>query len=762
MKKLTKKLVMLSLFGLSMGAVNAQTHPALGGGTGDSLSPYQITDTSHLRILADYVNNGNGDSTKGKYYVLLNDLDLSADTAGAGWMPIGNSSSYFKGNFNGNNKKVTNLKINRPTKNFQGLFGYIYGATVENLGIENCDIAGQGNVGGLAGCIDYFSTISNCYVTGNVNGKANYDGIGMYISGTGNRVGGLAGNNNNNSKINNCYSTVIVSGINDVGGLVGYNYYYSQINNSYATGKVSGQGIGTLNNCWVGGLVGVNGNSYIYDSYATGNVIGTGNYVGGLVGENGAVAMSLYNCYATGDVSGIGTYNNGTGTVGGLVGSNSGTFTNCHATGNVSGTGGTIGGLVGTSSGAIADCYATGKVSGLYYVGGFAGNNGYLISNCYATGDCYAYGYVSGAGAEPNATVGGFAGSNGSLISNCYATGNVSGTGKNVGGFVGYMYMSNISHCYATGNVRGTSNYVGGLVGCKLLASSSPYSYLILNCVAVNDSVVSTASTTSINRICGNSDGTALNNYAISTMVVQSSSGDVTITDDRNTYAGLSKSLADFQNLAFYTDTSNWNTNWNATAWSIDSLTAIWKICDGKSLPFLRWQGIKCNGESVVYTITATAGANGSITPAGAIDVEEGKDQTFTFTANSGYQIAQVFIDDTNNSAAVAAGTYTFTNVQANHKIEVYFSPSTGIVGAGHALPLPRIYPNPTNGQLRVSGDIWDSGDREIRISNVVGQVVFTSQLSKLSPETTIDISCLANGLYFLKVNGKVVKIVKE
>jgi len=73
-----------------------------------------------------------------------------------------------------------------------------------------------------------------------------------------------------------------------------------------------------------------------------------------------------------------------------------------------------------------------------------------------------------------------------------------------------------------------------------------------------------------------------------------------------------------------------------------------------------------------------------------------------------------------------------------------------------------KIYPNPTNGQLRVSGDILDGKDRNIIIFDVIGQVVFTSQLSNLSPETTIDISRLANGLYFLKVDGKMVKVVKE
>jgi len=72
------------------------------------------------------------------------------------------------------------------------------------------------------------------------------------------------------------------------------------------------------------------------------------------------------------------------------------------------------------------------------------------------------------------------------------------------------------------------------------------------------------------------------------------------------------------------------------------------------------------------------------------------------------------------------------------------------------------IYPNPTSGQLRVSGDILDGKDREIIIFDVVGQVVFTSHVSELSPETTINLSHLSNGLYFLKVNGKMVKIVKE
>ena len=74
-----------------------------------------------------------------------------------------------------------------------------------------------------------------------------------------------------------------------------------------------------------------------------------------------------------------------------------------------------------------------------------------------------------------------------------------------------------------------------------------------------------------------------------------------------------------------------------------------------------------------------------------------------------------------------------------------------------------RVFPNPTTGKLRVvSGDISDGTDKAIQICNVVGQVVFTSTMSTLFPETTIDISSLAKGMYFLRVGEKTVRFVKE
>ena len=73
------------------------------------------------------------------------------------------------------------------------------------------------------------------------------------------------------------------------------------------------------------------------------------------------------------------------------------------------------------------------------------------------------------------------------------------------------------------------------------------------------------------------------------------------------------------------------------------------------------------------YTITATAGANGSITPSGAVSVTHGTSQTFTITPNTNYVIDQVLVDGINNAAAVSSGTYEFTNVTDNYTIHATF-----------------------------------------------------------------------------------------
>jgi len=72
------------------------------------------------------------------------------------------------------------------------------------------------------------------------------------------------------------------------------------------------------------------------------------------------------------------------------------------------------------------------------------------------------------------------------------------------------------------------------------------------------------------------------------------------------------------------------------------------------------------------------------------------------------------------------------------------------------------VYPNPTTGKLSVVSYQLSETGGEVKMYDVVGQVVFVSALSPQSPETTIDISGLASGLYFLKVNNKVIKVIKQ
>ena len=81
------------------------------------------------------------------------------------------------------------------------------------------------------------------------------------------------------------------------------------------------------------------------------------------------------------------------------------------------------------------------------------------------------------------------------------------------------------------------------------------------------------------------------------------------------------------------------------------------------------------------YTIKATAGTGGSISPSGNVSVREGRDRTFTITPDKGYAISNVKID---GKSIGAVKSYTFKNVRRNHAIEVIFTkvngnPQTGV-----------------------------------------------------------------------------------
>jgi fibronectin type 3 domain-containing protein len=96
-----------------------------------------------------------------------------------------------------------------------------------------------------------------------------------------------------------------------------------------------------------------------------------------------------------------------------------------------------------------------------------------------------------------------------------------------------------------------------------------------------------------------------------------------------------------------------------------------------------------------IYTINASAGANGTISPSGAVSLTQGITQTFTIQPNTNYRIAGVTVD---GASVGAVSSYTFTNVIASHTINASFvqnSPAITITASAGA-----------NGTITPSGSI--------------------------------------------------------
>ena len=340
-------------------------------GLGTEASPYEISTATQLKNFATAVNDG---SEKSAHAKLMNNIDLSSvcgENAGesgqpVSWTPIGNYGHQYTGTFNGNGHTISGLYINNSA-NDQGLFGRVNGGTVQNLTVSG-SVKGDAYVGGVVGRNN--GTVKNCYNTGEVSGNR--------------YVGGVVGENSgSNGVVENCHNAGKVSGSNTVGGVVGNNSFSATVTNCYNTGNVSGPDSvnGSADSSNVGGVVGQNnGSSTVENSYNTGAVSG-GEYVGGVVGYNHS-GGSVTNSYNTGAVSGL---DSGTGNrVGGVVGDNNGgSVTNSYNTGSVSGN--QVGGVVGLNGGIVENCYNTGTVTGTDdYVGGVVGyNDSGTVTDCY-------------------------------------------------------------------------------------------------------------------------------------------------------------------------------------------------------------------------------------------------------------------------------------------------------------------------------------------------------------------------------------------
>ena len=294
------------------------------GGTGTNIDPYLIHNTSDLQWLSDLVMNdatANYSATNGKYFKLMNDIDMSgqAFTPIGGWSDAetNSSSCCFAGNFDGNDNKIINLIINKPSNTYLGLFGYTYSsAVITNLGV-NCVLTGNNYVGGLIG---YNSgTVKGCFATGSLSSSSSRFNTNCY-----NYAGGLIGYNSHGT-ITNCYTTVSTTSTATI-TTTGYQYFYGY---SYAGGLIGYNLSGKVANCYTTG----SSSSF---SYLTSSISHSAEglvYAGGLIGYNSS--GNIMNCYATGAVNSSGSSNVSfiqTAYAGGLVGyMNNGTISHSYA-----------------------------------------------------------------------------------------------------------------------------------------------------------------------------------------------------------------------------------------------------------------------------------------------------------------------------------------------------------------------------------------------------------------------------------------------
>ncbi len=250
-------------------------------GTGTENDPYQIytiEDLNNMRTLLD------------KHFILMNNLDFNGstydNTSAKGWEPIGNSDEPFTGSFKGKGYIINNLYINRSSSDYIGLFGYTSGASIDSLGLINCNITGAAKTGTLAGSADNASTISQCFATGELSGTQ--------------WVGGFIGYTNNASIVSQCYSTIDVTTTSyPAGGFIGRNDGGSIIKNSYSLGDLS-----TTAYQKAGGFVGYNYKSEIDSCYCSGNVT-TGSSNGAFIGNNGS--STLTSCYYNSEACDVST-----------------------------------------------------------------------------------------------------------------------------------------------------------------------------------------------------------------------------------------------------------------------------------------------------------------------------------------------------------------------------------------------------------------------------------------------------------------------
>ena len=206
----------------------------------DADGVYEIFNAGQLYWFAGLISGTLTDGTAQDSYasamltadIVVNQNVLKADgTLNEGtfrsWTPIGKESARFYRTFDGNNHTISGLYYDNSdsTGKMIGLFGYINGGTVKNVGVIDSYINGYEFIGGISGYM-LKGTITNCYFKGSIIANA--------------YIGGICGLNSDT--ISNCYSMASIRGGEYQGGIAGRVYDKDNVNCYYLSDTDDGQG----------------------------------------------------------------------------------------------------------------------------------------------------------------------------------------------------------------------------------------------------------------------------------------------------------------------------------------------------------------------------------------------------------------------------------------------------------------------------------------------------------------------------------------
>ena len=174
---------------------------------------------------------------------------------------------------------------------------------------------------------------------------------------------------------------------------------------------------------------------------------------------------------------------------------------------------------------------------------------------------------------------------------------------------------------------------------------------------------------------------------------------------------------------------------------------------------------INVSFEINLNTVTATAIGNGTIEPAGYVNVNTGATATFTMTPNTAYHIADVFVDGV---SVGAVSTYTFTNVSANHTIIVHFTMNTYTITAtsdANGAIMPRGAISIKSGASQIFTMMPNTGSRVLNVlidgvsvgavstysfADVTSNHSISASFSESSGNDDTNIYCLGTGTYLV------------